>query len=222
MEPGAVRSDDLARDAHFGGDLFGRQSSGEEWQHFGLALGEAVGLEDDGDEVGWTGGLDDDGHLVVAERGSVEAEPAVRAGTGRASRSRWRSSGSWLVALRPRQPCARRSRRPGWRVRPPTAPPPWVPRSTDQYPHSHRPVRILAAPPKSSCHSTPQSRRHDLTNVVRLNMYTTDVDAFFAQPAMVQGLAAAGIQPPGTLLNVSRLGFSGPAAPTLSIDESPL
>ena len=39
-----------------------------------------------------------------------------------------------------------------------------------------------------------------LTNVVRLNMYTTDVDAFFAaHPAMVQRLAVAGVQPPGTL-----------------------
>jgi enamine deaminase RidA (YjgF/YER057c/UK114 family) len=47
-----------------------------------------------------------------------------------------------------------------------------------------------------------------LTNVVRLNMYTTDVDAFFAaHPAMVQRLAAAGVQPPGTLLGVSRLAF---------------
>jgi enamine deaminase RidA (YjgF/YER057c/UK114 family) len=46
-----------------------------------------------------------------------------------------------------------------------------------------------------------------LTNVVRLNMYTTDVDAFFAaHPAMVQRLAA-GVQPPGTLLGVSRLAF---------------
>ena len=45
-------------------------------------MGEAVGLEDDGDEVGWTGGLDDDGDLVVAEWGSVEAEPAAGAAAG--------------------------------------------------------------------------------------------------------------------------------------------
>ena len=39
-----------------------------------------------------------------------------------------------------------------------------------------------------------------LTNVVRLNMYTTDVDVFFAaHPAMVQRLAVAGVQPSGTL-----------------------
>ena len=42
--------DGVARDAHLGGDLFGRQSPGEEWYHFGLSLGEAVGLDDDGDE----------------------------------------------------------------------------------------------------------------------------------------------------------------------------
>ena len=47
-----------------------------------------------------------------------------------------------------------------------------------------------------------------LSNVVRLNIYTTDVDAFFAEygPA-AERLGAAGVLPPGTLLGVSRLAF---------------
>ncbi|MBA2414835.1 MAG: RidA family protein [Geodermatophilaceae bacterium] len=47
-----------------------------------------------------------------------------------------------------------------------------------------------------------------LADVVRLNIYTTDVDAFFAiYGVMAQRLAAAGVQPPGTLLGISRLAF---------------
>lgn len=47
-----------------------------------------------------------------------------------------------------------------------------------------------------------------LANVVRMNIYTTDVDAFFAAYGDVAGrLAAAGVAPPGTLLGVSRLAF---------------
>jgi len=47
-----------------------------------------------------------------------------------------------------------------------------------------------------------------LANVVRLNIYTTDVDAFFgAMGAMSERLAAAGVRPPGTLLGISRLAF---------------
>lgn len=47
-----------------------------------------------------------------------------------------------------------------------------------------------------------------LADVVRLNIYTTDVDAFFASyGAMAERLAAAGVRPPGTLLGVSRLAF---------------
>ena len=47
-----------------------------------------------------------------------------------------------------------------------------------------------------------------LANVVRLNFYTTDVDAFL-QHAYVLGqrLGAVGVMPPGTLLGVSRLAF---------------
>jgi len=47
-----------------------------------------------------------------------------------------------------------------------------------------------------------------LSNVVRLNIYTTDVDAFFESygPA-AERLGAAGVLPPGTLLGVSRLAF---------------
>jgi Fic family protein len=74
--------DGVAGDAHLGGDLLGRQPPGEERHHLRLALGEAVGLEDDGDEVGRAGGLDDDGDLVLAEWGGVEAEPAARAAAG--------------------------------------------------------------------------------------------------------------------------------------------
>jgi enamine deaminase RidA (YjgF/YER057c/UK114 family) len=47
-----------------------------------------------------------------------------------------------------------------------------------------------------------------LADVVRMNIYTTDVDAFFASyGVMAQRLAAAGVQPPGTLLGISRLAF---------------
>ena len=47
-----------------------------------------------------------------------------------------------------------------------------------------------------------------LANVVRLNIYTTDVDEFFANyGVMAERLAAAGVAPPGTLLGVARLAF---------------
>ena len=47
-----------------------------------------------------------------------------------------------------------------------------------------------------------------LANVVRLNIYTTDVDAFFATYGSAAGrMAAAGVAPPGTLLGVARLAF---------------
>jgi enamine deaminase RidA (YjgF/YER057c/UK114 family) len=47
-----------------------------------------------------------------------------------------------------------------------------------------------------------------LADIVRLNFYTTDVDAFM-QSAEVMGarLGAAGVMPPGTLLGVARLAF---------------
>lgn len=48
----------------------------------------------------------------------------------------------------------------------------------------------------------------DLSNVVRLNIYTTDVDALFANYGLIaERLGAAGVQPPGSLLGVSRLAF---------------
>lgn len=48
-----------------------------------------------------------------------------------------------------------------------------------------------------------------LVDVVRLNMYTTDMDAFFEHAPGVLGprLGAAGVMPPGTLLGVTRLAF---------------
>jgi enamine deaminase RidA (YjgF/YER057c/UK114 family) len=47
-----------------------------------------------------------------------------------------------------------------------------------------------------------------LSNVVRLNVYTTDVDAIFpALPAWAGRLKAAGCQPASTLLGVQRLAF---------------
>ncbi len=49
-----------------------------------------------------------------------------------------------------------------------------------------------------------------LANVVRLNYYTTDMDAFFAAHDVVIGtLKKAGCQPPGTLLGISKLAFPG-------------
>jgi enamine deaminase RidA (YjgF/YER057c/UK114 family) len=47
-----------------------------------------------------------------------------------------------------------------------------------------------------------------LGNVVRLNLYTTDVDAFIANGAsLAERTRAAGVAPPGTLLGVARLAF---------------
>jgi enamine deaminase RidA (YjgF/YER057c/UK114 family) len=47
-----------------------------------------------------------------------------------------------------------------------------------------------------------------LGNVVRLNIYTTDVDALFEQyGVLAERLAAAGTNPPGSLLGVTRLAF---------------
>ena len=47
-----------------------------------------------------------------------------------------------------------------------------------------------------------------LANVVRLNMYTTDIDAYMANGgALAERTAAAGIAPAGTLLGVVRLAF---------------
>jgi enamine deaminase RidA (YjgF/YER057c/UK114 family) len=47
-----------------------------------------------------------------------------------------------------------------------------------------------------------------LANVVRLNLYTTDVDAFLANAAsLAERTGAAGVAPPGTLLGVARLAF---------------
>jgi enamine deaminase RidA (YjgF/YER057c/UK114 family) len=47
-----------------------------------------------------------------------------------------------------------------------------------------------------------------LANVVRLNIYTTDVDAFFEHYGVLASrLAAAGVTPPATLLGVTRLAF---------------
>jgi enamine deaminase RidA (YjgF/YER057c/UK114 family) len=47
-----------------------------------------------------------------------------------------------------------------------------------------------------------------LSNVVRLNIYTTDVDALFgAYPAFIPRLTEAGCRPSSTLLGVTRLAF---------------
>lgn len=47
-----------------------------------------------------------------------------------------------------------------------------------------------------------------LANVVRLNFYTTDVDAFFgAMGEIMSRTGPAGVQPAGTLLGVARLAF---------------
>lgn len=48
----------------------------------------------------------------------------------------------------------------------------------------------------------------DLSNVVRLNTYTTDVDAMFANYGLLaERFGAAGVQPPGSLLGVARLAY---------------
>ncbi len=49
-----------------------------------------------------------------------------------------------------------------------------------------------------------------LANIVRLNYYTTDVDAFIeAMGGFGERLAAAGCRPAATLLGVTRLAFAG-------------
>lgn len=47
-----------------------------------------------------------------------------------------------------------------------------------------------------------------LANVVRLNIYTTDVDGLFANYGIIaERTGSAGVQPPGSLLGVARLAF---------------
>ncbi len=47
-----------------------------------------------------------------------------------------------------------------------------------------------------------------MANVVRLNIYTTDVDTFLANEGpLSERTRAAGVAPPGTLVGVSRLAF---------------
>lgn len=47
-----------------------------------------------------------------------------------------------------------------------------------------------------------------LANVVRLNVYTTDVDGLLAGSDVIgERFGAAGVQPPSTLLGVTRLAF---------------
>jgi enamine deaminase RidA (YjgF/YER057c/UK114 family) len=48
----------------------------------------------------------------------------------------------------------------------------------------------------------------ELTNIVRLNIYTTDVDAVFENLGVLgERLGSIGVTPPGTLLGVARLAF---------------
>jgi enamine deaminase RidA (YjgF/YER057c/UK114 family) len=55
-----------------------------------------------------------------------------------------------------------------------------------------------------------QASGYGLANVVRLNYYTTDVDAFLGAADIVgRRLGAAGCQPSGTLLGVTKLAFPG-------------
>ena len=49
-----------------------------------------------------------------------------------------------------------------------------------------------------------------LANLVRLNVYTTDVDELFARYGVLAGrLGAAGVAPPTTMLGVTRLALPG-------------
>ena len=55
-----------------------------------------------------------------------------------------------------------------------------------------------------------QASGFGLANVVRLNYYTTDVDAFLGASDVVGSrLTAAACQPSGTLLGVAKLAFPG-------------
>ena len=48
----------------------------------------------------------------------------------------------------------------------------------------------------------------NLSDVVRLNYFTTDVDSFFeAAPAAIERIAASGCRPASTLLGINRLAF---------------
>jgi enamine deaminase RidA (YjgF/YER057c/UK114 family) len=53
-----------------------------------------------------------------------------------------------------------------------------------------------------------QASGYGIANVVRLNYYTTDVEAFLAAGDVV-GSRLAGAQPPGTLLGIAKLAFPG-------------
>ena len=47
-----------------------------------------------------------------------------------------------------------------------------------------------------------------LRDVVRLNIYTTDVDALFESYGIIaERMGSAGVQPPGSLLGVARLAY---------------
>jgi len=53
-----------------------------------------------------------------------------------------------------------------------------------------------------------QAAGFELKDIVRLNMYTTDMDLFFGSyDALVSRLAAAGVRQSATLLGVTRLAF---------------
>jgi enamine deaminase RidA (YjgF/YER057c/UK114 family) len=55
-----------------------------------------------------------------------------------------------------------------------------------------------------------QAAGYSLSNLVRLNYYTTDVDGFLsASDVVASHLAKAACQPPGALLGVSKLAFPG-------------
>ncbi len=67
----------------------------------------------------------------------------------------------------------------------------------------------MAAQITQALHNLDAVLRHaglSLSNVVRLNYYTTDVNGFFAAASVLGArLQAAGIQPAGTLLGVASL-----------------
>lgn len=52
--------DGMSGDIELGGDLFGGQASGNECDDFGLAIGQPIGLEQDGHKVTRPGGFDHD------------------------------------------------------------------------------------------------------------------------------------------------------------------
>jgi enamine deaminase RidA (YjgF/YER057c/UK114 family) len=79
---------------------------------------------------------------------------------------------------------------------------------TDGHPLHPGDMRAQAAQALDNLEAVLNAAGFQLSDIVRLNFYVTDVDAFFGAADVIGArLGAAGVKPPGTLLGVSRLAF---------------